>query len=517
MGRLKRLLPFLAGVVLTSALAWLLSGVLAGDRVEKALERERVTAMTTAETISANLGRNLEQLFLIPMILAKDPSVIAALRRFGPDATPSPLPKAKRRELWQADPEFIALVQRFEEIIKQADISQIWVVNAAADCFVSAGFPPELTSTGVNYVRRHYYQEGRQGLSGSQFAVGATTNIPGLYFFSPVTDGGRFLGVVTVKLELPKLAPLVDATDSLITDENGVIILSRRPDLLMKIIPGAAVYELPLDVLDNRYRRTSFETIDIRPAGQGDLADVAYWPGHSLPYIMKRKDLPGEVVSIYAMRPLDELAQIRRDRLWLFALFSVLGFLLVALALGARAYLRRNREVQEELTMLANTDALTRCANRRSFLSALDKQWVCAQRYGTMFSVISLDLDYFKSVNDRFGHAGGDHVLRNFVDTVGENLRSCDVLGRIGGEEFAILLPQTPGSGAAALAERILTEVRARPARFDCQEISYTCSCGVAAWRPGDAEYADILQRADQALYRAKSAGRNRVERTEAE
>lgn len=511
---MRALLPtllFMASIALVLISAWFAAGSLATKRETKLLDRERMVAMTTAETISANLGRNLGQLHSIPMVLASEPSLIATLRRFGPDVRPSALPVQERRAIWQADPEFAALARRFENIIRQADISQIWVANAAADCFVSAGFPPDLTATGGNYVKRHYFQEARRGRNGSQFAVGATTAIPGLFFSAPIQAEGRFLGVVVVKLELSKLTALMPSANAFITDENGVVIFAQSPDLMMKTIPGATVSRLTDDALDNRYQRKTFEPVDIRPAGGTAATDLVSWQGSAHPYILKHKGLPGEVITIHVLRPLDELAQIRRERLWLFALLFVTGFLLTALIAGAALYLRRSREVREELTLQANTDALTRCANRRSFLAALEQEWGRSERYATPLSVISIDLDYFKDINDRFGHPGGDQLLCHFAGIATTVLRPCDTFGRIGGEEFAILLPQTSATGAFAMAERLLAAVKAQPAVLNTHRHSYTFSAGISTRQPGDMQYSDMLNRADRALYQAKRAGRDRV------
>jgi len=508
---LRTTLLFMASTAVLMVLAWIASGSLAKDREAKLLERERIMATTTAETISANLGRNLGQLHSIPMVLAGEPALIATLKRFGPHVQPSTLPVSQRRAIWQAEPEFAALTKRFEEIIKQADVSQIWITNAAADCFVSAGFPEELTSTGVNYAKRHYFQEARQGRHGSQFAVGATTNIPGLFFSAPVMADGYFLGVVVVKLELPKLAELVASSNAFLSDENGVIVLAQIPDALMQTVPEATVYRLSAEALDNRYRRKTFTQVDIRSVGDTHAPDLVYWQGNSQPYVLKKRNLPGEVITIHVLRPLDELTQIRFERLWLFALLSLLSLLLVSLTTGAALFLRRNREVHEELTLLANTDALTSCANRRSFLATLKREWKSSSRYGTAYCVITVDLDYFKSINDRFGHSGGDKVLCHFVDIVSKSLRPCDTIGRIGGEEFAILLPQTQTAGAVAVAERILKEVKAKPVLLDKNSYLFTFSAGIAEWHPDDKACTDILKRADSALYRAKNAGRDKV------
>lgn len=505
-------LVFLASVAGLSMLAWFASGFLAKEHEVKLLERERIMASTTAETISANLGRNLAQLHSIPMVLASEPSLVRTLSRFGPDIQPSALPQEIRRKIWQADPDFMALTQRFQNLIHQADVSQVWITNAAADCFVSAGFPEEVTATGVNYVKRHYFQEAKQGRNSSQFAVGATTNIPGLFFSSPIKADGHFLGVVVVKIELPKLAPLVATANTFITDENGAIILTKDPELFLQTVPGATVTQLPADALDNRYRRQSFKPVDLKLATGNEAAGLVYWQGSHYPHVMVNKNLPGEGLQIHVLRSLDQLAQIHRDRLGLFFLLSLTGFLLISLAAAAIAYLRRSKEVRTKLTALANTDTLTGCGNRRSFLTALEFGWKCAVRYGTTFSVISLDLDHFKQINDRFGHSGGDQVLCHLVGIASKALRPCDKFGRVGGEEFAILLPQTPQAGAMAVAERILAEVRKSPVQIGAQQCSYTFSAGTAEWREGEKSSDDILHRADLALYQAKDAGRNRVQ-----
>jgi len=280
---------------------------------------------------------------------------------------------------------------------------------------------------------------------------------------------------------------------------------------MLKTMPGTTVARLADDALDNRYRRKTFEPVDVRPADVSSPADLVSWQNSSHPYVLKNKGLPGEVIAIHVLRPLDELAQIRSERLWLFALLSLTGLLLTALTAGVVAYLRHNREVQKELTRQANTDVLTHCANRRSFLATLELEWQRSTRYGTPLSVISIDLDYFKDVNDRFGHSGGDLLLRHFADIVGTVLRPCDTFGRIGGEEFAILLPQTSATGAVAVAERLLAAVKSQPIMLDTQRHTFTFSAGIAMMRPGDVQYADMLKRADLALYRAKSTGRDRV------
>ena len=169
------------------------------------------------------------------------------------------------------------------------------------------------------------------------------------------------------------------------------------------------------------------------------------------------------------------------------------------------------KKMEEELRALATTDGLTGAYNRRHFLYKAATEVPRSQRYNHPLTVLMVDLDHFKQVNDTFGHAGGDEVLKQFVTTVRECLRGPDVLGRIGGEEFALMLPETDLAGALSLAERIRADVQSMNIRWDKRTISVTTSIGIAQLRDNDTDIHDVMARADKALYIAKAKGRNRV------
>jgi diguanylate cyclase (GGDEF)-like protein len=168
-----------------------------------------------------------------------------------------------------------------------------------------------------------------------------------------------------------------------------------------------------------------------------------------------------------------------------------------------------NAKLHHLVQRQATTDDLTGLVNRRRFIEALDSEIVRANTFRSPLSVVLGDLDNFKLVNDRFGHQTGDEVLRRFADLVREHLRDVDVPGRIGGEEFAILLPETDAVGAVAVAERVRRSLRSlRPAPERGSAV--TASFGVAQLASGESG-DELLRRADVALYRAKSEGRNTV------
>jgi two-component system cell cycle response regulator len=171
----------------------------------------------------------------------------------------------------------------------------------------------------------------------------------------------------------------------------------------------------------------------------------------------------------------------------------------------------RTKDLQLELVAqglrleaLLREDALTGLSNRRAILTQLAGMVSGARRHGHPLSIAIVDLDHFKRINDRFGHPTGDDVLVASVTAMRAHLRAEDQLGRLGGEEFLVLLPDTAGDAAIAVAEKLRMEVAAAPA-----PVSVTVSVGVATW--GDEDPAELLRRADEALYAAKDAGRDRV------
>ncbi|CAA0106790.1 Diguanylate cyclase DgcM [Halioglobus japonicus] len=163
-------------------------------------------------------------------------------------------------------------------------------------------------------------------------------------------------------------------------------------------------------------------------------------------------------------------------------------------------------ERTQELERIAYRDSLTNLLNRREITRILDIEIERAQRQKTPLSVLMLDLDNFKSINDSFGHQVGDSVLKSSADTLMECGRRTDYIGRIGGEEFVVLLPNTGYKVALELAERY----RASIASTRSNDIQFTCSIGVAELEVGE-QMEKLMQRVDQALYAAKNSGRNTV------
>ncbi|MBD3667814.1 MAG: GGDEF domain-containing protein [Kangiella sp.] len=170
------------------------------------------------------------------------------------------------------------------------------------------------------------------------------------------------------------------------------------------------------------------------------------------------------------------------------------------------------QQVNEKLEELAATDPLTGIANRREFMNRAEEEMSRANRNGTDLCMMVIDFDHFKDINDEHGHQAGDKVLKQFVRLSKEIMRPSDLLGRIGGEEFALLLPETSLSSAAKVAERLRQYIEESSVVVSKQKIKMTISIGLTQHRPKVDTVKKWLHRADELLYQAKDKGRNRVE-----
>ncbi|MBR9971764.1 sensor domain-containing diguanylate cyclase [Magnetospirillum sulfuroxidans] len=179
--------------------------------------------------------------------------------------------------------------------------------------------------------------------------------------------------------------------------------------------------------------------------------------------------------------------------------------------IGMAIDISERKNLERELRRLATMDPLTGIANRRHFTALAHQEIERAHRYDLPLSVIMLDVDFFKTVNDSWGHAIGDELLKALTATMAEQLREVDVLGRMGGEEFAVFLPQTSLEGATQLAERLRTAVAALHLPVVEGGLRTTISLGVTTRLEGETLFDHLLSRADRAMYQAKQMGRNRV------
>jgi diguanylate cyclase (GGDEF)-like protein len=223
---------------------------------------------------------------------------------------------------------------------------------------------------------------------------------------------------------------------------------------------------------------------------------------------------PGDILGIVSISiPINNLIdQTYRTRIIIF-LSAVLSIgLLITFIYFLTLRLATALEIaQQQLRDQALTDELTGLSNRRQIMARLEQEFQRSVRLGEPLCVISLDIDHFKKINDTYGHLFGDLVLKNVAGRMQNCLRPYDIVGRVGGEEFLIVVPASPADDAVLLAQRVLSAISCEPVEDMNSSATITSSAGVAVISSSDAEAEDLLRKADRSLYEAKAQGRNCV------
>ncbi|WP_449429796.1 diguanylate cyclase domain-containing protein [Pseudomonas putida] len=316
--------------------------------------------------------------------------------------------------------------------------------------------------------------------------------------------GGEFAGVAAGALRLSYFNELFQRLD--IGDDSSINLLNTSGDLL------ARQPTRPQDPLigTNFAERANFKRI--LSDHSGSFSALSSNSGDPRIFTFARvADLPLIVVVVHSSQ---EVFQSWRRTATLVGVATgilCMGILWLTLLLGRE--LRRRHEAEQVLASLAATDSLTGLANRRQLDQRLRLEWARAQRNRKPLAVLMVDVDHFKAFNQRHGHAGGDHALREVAKTLEHCIRRpADLAARYGGEEFQVVLPETELAGARLLAERIRASVETL-APFADDAHAVTVSIGIGLHVPGtQQDLTMLLGAADEALYRAKASGRNRVE-----
>jgi len=404
----------------------------------------------------------------------------------------------------RTDAGFVALVEDFRN--RTNNLIDIRMANANGDLYY---FPNDQTQPRDNVADREYFKAVIDAAPGLRhIGIPVVSRVSGQWRL-PVTvrmkQSHRGLEVINASVDL---GVLISAFESERSKPNGTIGLWKTDGTLLVRAPavdalvGKKMAENWLELERIRTRPASWLLSETSPVdGEARLV------GHA-----RLKDSPLVVVVTATLA--DTLDSYYRQLLRIFVVLVLVTFGGGVFSARLVRALRAQERHAAELQRLARTDPLTGVFNRRQFFEAGQQEFSRARRYGNTLSLLMLDIDHFKVVNDTWGHPTGDRVLQALAEIMSSIVRGQDCVGRLGGEEFAVILPETELSGALISAERLRAAVAQSAIAFasdDGKVVRITVSIGIAVSTADDVSFEAVLARADKGLYAAKESGRNRA------
>ncbi len=349
---MKSLLALVIG--LWCLAAWLYTGFYAEQNASQWVSRRQESAKVSAALIAENIGRLFALGRSVPILLSEEAGLLSQLNaKFGPEIKPSTLTVAELSKSLVLDPELRTLAGRLQSIVDKVGLASLFVMNAAGDCVAQGHEAGNKALTGVNMADREYFQAEQDGKVGRQFEVDRATGSLALFYAAPVFSDRKFIGAVGAKINLGHLAKLIPEPGFFMTDENGVIILAKDPELNLLAVPDAKVFKLSEKERESRYKRKQFELVQFVSSGEQGSVPLVSWGGARWPSVMASQYVAGNFVKVYVLRGLEEILRLRQERYGWFALFAFAGvvtFLLIAVVAlfikGERKY-RHNLLIRE--------------------------------------------------------------------------------------------------------------------------------------------------------------------------
>lgn len=484
---------------------------------------ERREARGELQLLSASIHAATDRYNYLPKIVATHPVVIEALTN-------------------QTDSQRIQRLNDFlSAVTGDTGADVVYILDKTAMTIAASNWQDRQSFVGHSYAFRPYFQDAMRTGAGQFYAMGIVSLKPGYFISQIIKDKDEVLGVAVVKIDMSGVDKTWTdrANDATVTDENGVIFLSSRADWKYRPTRPLKTEALELMKSNRQYgavlKATVLMTVEDALGPTEQIIRVAHANKQSAQqasYFVSSAKLAGSAWTINLFMPQAELRQRSMVAAMVAAgcmAFIILGFMYLkqarkrilereksrlALEAAHKSLEQQHAKLEQlsrELHIASATDPLTGAYNRRFFLEAVTKLVSAANRHQQSLSIVMIDIDYFKRVNDRYGHAVGDTVLQTLTSICLENLREEDVFARHGGEEFIIALSETGEQGASLVAERIRSEVMAHPIAVNGERLNITISSGVSQYRPNEDGIAATIKRADDALYAAKKNGRNQL------
>ncbi|NPT41145.1 diguanylate cyclase [Paraburkholderia sp. 1N] len=530
--------------VLIVLVCWFVAGMVADRMVQQELDAALRTQRQMSTSVVDNMGEviasDLAMSRAIPATMAEMDVVQHALVQSQNYAANGEATEPALRAALLKDPQMSAVSNFLHDAQGFSGLDQIWIVNANGTCVASSSsvdnpLAAERSFVGVDMRTRSYLTNALLGAFSEAYGVGRSSGEPGIFIAAPVYADGLLVGAVVAKVGIARLRHWVAHAGTFVADEHGVIIMAHDSALEGHALPNSRVTQMSADERMTIYRREILPDIQIQVDAQ--VREQAPWVPAAVagqlfgmseqraPSLYQSRSGLNSGLSAHLVDPLaawpELLRNHKRDHLLVFLTLAgtvALAWVITVSYVRERRHHRATRDLAEQLqsanTLLsaeARHDALTGALSRRYFLDLLRHEIERAHASNEPLCMAIADLDHFKQINDRFGHAAGDRALEHFVDTCRAELRGTDAIGRLGGEEFGLLLPATDLAGGREVVERLRLRLKAIPSPKLPASVGLSVSIGITELSSDDLPER-IMSRADTALYAAKTGGRDRTE-----
>lgn len=523
---------------------WFVAGMVADRMVQQeldaALRAQRQMSSSTVDNMAEVIASDLAMSRAIPATMADMGVVQHALLRSQNYAANSEAAELAVRAALMKDAQMAAVSSFLHDAQGFSGLDQIWLVNTNGVCVASSDsatnpYAAEHSSIGVDMRTRGYLINALLGAFSEAYGVGRLSGEPGIFIAAPAYADGLLVGAVVAKVGIARLRHWVAHAGTFVADDNGIIIMAHNSELEGHALPQSRVAQMQPAERMTVYHRDTFPDMRIRV--NTEVREQAPWlpsavasqlfgmTGQPAPSLYEERGGLNSGLSAHLVDPLTAWPELlrnhKRDHMLVFLTLAgtvALAWVITVSYVRERRHHRATRDLAEQLqsanTLLsaeARHDALTGALSRRYFLDLLRHEIERAHANREPLCMAIADLDHFKQINDRFGHAAGDRALEHFVDTCRVELRGADAIGRLGGEEFGLLLPATDLAGGREVVERLRLRLKAVPSPKLPASVNLSVSIGITELSPDDLPER-IMSRADTALYAAKSGGRDRTE-----
>ena len=528
--------------VLILLACWFVAGMVADRMVQQelaaTLHAQRQMSASIVDNMAEVIASDLAMSRAIPATMAEMDVVQNALVQSRNYAANGETTEPALRAALLKDPRMTAVSTFLHRAQGFSGLDQVWLVNANGICVAASDVltdTPRRSFVGVDMRVRAYLRSALLGAFSEAYGVGRTSGEPGIFIAVPVYADGELTGAVVAKVGIARLRHWVAHAGTFVADGNGVIIMAHDSKLEGHTLPDSPVTKMRTADRKLTYRRDTFPDIQIHVDTQ--VREAAPWvsaavaeqlfasAGQPGPSLYQTRGGLNSGLSAHLVEPLPAWPELlrnhKRDHLLVFLTLAgtvALAWVITVSYVRERRHHRATRDLAEQLqsanTLLsaeARHDALTGALSRRYFLDLLRHEIDRAHLGNQPLCMAIADLDHFKQINDRFGHAAGDRALEHFVDTCRAELRGADAIGRLGGEEFGLLLPATDLAGGREVVERLRLRLKAVPSAKLPASVTLSVSIGITELSVDDLPER-IMSRADTALYAAKTGGRDRTE-----